>query len=51
MALRFRGLGLIQIVVFGDEDISLLGSTTLEELSFETDSVDKTLKPTELLLM
>jgi len=38
-------------VVFGEEDIYLLGSVTTEELGLAPDPVEKRLKPTEALLM
>lgn len=39
------------IVVFGEEDVYLLGVTTLEELGLEVDPVKGVLVPMELLLM
>ena len=39
------------IVVFGDENIYLLGVVTLEELGLQVDPVKGELKPLELLLM
>ena len=51
IGIEVQGIRAHTIVVFGDEDIHLLGSTTLEELGLEVDPVNKTLKPTELLLM
>jgi clan AA aspartic protease len=38
-------------VVFGDEEIYLLGSVTMEQLGLMPDPVHKKLKPTEALLM
>jgi predicted aspartyl protease len=38
-------------VIFGDEDIFLLGSVTMEQLGLAPDPVSKKLKPTEALLM
>ena len=38
-------------VVFGEEDIFLLGSVTLEQLSLAPDPIEKKLKPVEALLM
>jgi predicted aspartyl protease len=38
-------------VVFGDEDVYLLGSVTLEQLGLAPDPMSKSLKPTEALLM
>ena len=38
-------------VVFGEENIYLLGSVTLEQLGLAPDPVTKKLKPTEALLM
>ncbi len=38
-------------VVFGDENVYLLGTVTLEELGLEVDPVTRKLKPAELLLM
>jgi clan AA aspartic protease len=38
-------------VVFGDEDVYLLGSVTLEQLGLTPDPMSKSLKPTEALLM
>ncbi len=38
-------------VVFGEENIYLLGSVTLEQLSLAPDPIEKKLKPVEALLM
>jgi len=38
-------------VVFGDENIYLLGAVTLEQLGLAPDPVEKRLKPVEALLM
>ena len=38
-------------VVFGDEHIYLLGSVTLKQLGLAPGSVERRLKPTEVLLM
>ncbi len=38
-------------VVFGEEDIYLLGSVTLEQLGLIPDPIEKKLKPIEALLM
>jgi predicted aspartyl protease len=38
-------------VVFGDEDVYLHGSVTLEQLGLAPDPMSKSLKPTEALLM
>lgn len=38
-------------VIFGEENIYLLGSVTMEQLSLTPDPIHKKLKPTEALLM
>ena len=38
-------------VIFGDEDIYLLGAVTMEQLGLAPDPLEKKLKPTEALLM
>ena len=38
-------------VVFGDEEVYLLGSVTMEQLGLAPDPVEKKLKPVEALLM
>lgn len=38
-------------VVFGDEDIHLLGAVTMEQLGLAPDPIEKKLKPVEALLM
>jgi len=38
-------------VVFGEENVYLLGVTTLEELGLKVDPVRRVLVPMELLLM
>ncbi|GAB6947781.1 hypothetical protein JCM16161A_19110 [Vulcanisaeta sp. JCM 16161] len=51
VGIEVQGIRARTIVVFGDEGIYLLGATTLEELGLEVDPANKTLRPTELLLM
>ncbi|MGC8542864.1 MAG: aspartyl protease family protein [Vulcanisaeta sp.] len=51
VSIEVHGIKAYTIAVFGDEGIYLLGSTMLEELGLEVDTVNKTLKPTELPLM
>ncbi|WP_054857818.1 aspartyl protease family protein [Vulcanisaeta sp. JCM 16159] len=51
VGIEVQGIRAHTMVVFGDEGIYLLGATTLEELGLEVDPVNKTLRPTELLLM
>lgn len=38
-------------VIFGDEEVFLLGAVTMEQLSLTPDPIQKRLKPTEALLM
>ena len=38
-------------VVFGDENVFLLGSVSMEQLGLAPDPIEKRLKPTEALLM
>ncbi|MEM2991474.1 MAG: Retroviral aspartyl protease, partial [Halobacteria archaeon] len=38
-------------VVFGEENVYLLGSVTMEQLGLAPDPIEKRLKPVEALLM
>ena len=51
MGIEVEGRFTHTIVVFGEEDVYLLGVTTLEELGLEVDPVRGVLVPMELLLM
>ena len=51
VGIEVQGIRAHTIVVFGDEDVYLLGVVTLEELGLEVDSISGELRPLELLLM
>ena len=51
IGIEIQGIKTHTIVVFGDEDVYLLGVVTLEELGLEVDPVKGELRPLELLLM
>jgi len=51
IGIEIKGVKTYTTVVFGDENIYLLGVVTLEELGLEVDPVKGELKPMELLLM
>lgn len=51
VSIEVEGRFTYTIVVFGEEDVYLLGVTTLEELGLEVDPVRGVLVPMELLLM
>ncbi|MGC8912264.1 MAG: retroviral-like aspartic protease family protein [Nitrososphaeria archaeon] len=51
MGVEIEGKFTYTIVVFGEENVYLLGVTTLEELGLEVDPVKGVLRPMELLLM
>jgi len=49
--IEVKGIMTHTIVVFGDENVYLLGVVTLEELGLEVDPAKGELRPMELLLM
>jgi len=51
VGIEVQGIRAHTIVVFGDEDVYLLGVVTLEELGLEVDPISGELRPLELLLM
>ena len=51
VGIEVQGVKAHTVVVFGDENVYLLGVVTLEELGPEVDPVNGELRPTELLLM
>jgi len=51
IGIEVNGRESISIVVFGDENVYLLGVTALEELGFEVDPISGRLREMELLLM
>ncbi len=51
IGIEIEGFKTHTIVVFGDENVYLLGVVTLEELGLEVDPIKGVLKPMELLLM
>ncbi|MEM1569953.1 MAG: hypothetical protein QXM89_05340 [Candidatus Bathyarchaeia archaeon] len=51
IGVEVNGVKTHTIVVFGDENVYLLGVVTLEELGLEVDPIKGELKPLELLLM
>ncbi len=51
IGVEIKGIKTHTTVVFGDENVYLLGVVTLEELGLEVDPVKGELRPMELLLM
>jgi len=51
IGIEIEGLYTHTLVVFGDEDVYLLGVVTLEELGLQVDPITGKLKPLELFLM
>ena len=51
LGVEIQGVRTHTVVVFGDEDVYLLGITTLEEVGLEIDPLRRELRPMELLLM
>ena len=51
LGVEIQGVKTHTVVVFGDEDVYLLGTTTLEEVGLEIDPLRRELRPMELLLM